>query len=107
MSDDVCIVLTEALSNVHKHAGGGFSDIALWCSGAYLWTMVSDSSHDMPVLKDPDLTMSSGRGMRLIEALTDNWLVIPSHAGKWLVCWFAVPSTVMPTAAEELEQCYP
>lgn len=92
MAYGVCLVVTELLSNVRKHAGGGESDLLLRHSRGRLWVMVGDRSHELPAIKDPDITETSGRGLMVVEEYTDQWTVVPTAVGKVVICRFAVPA---------------
>ncbi|GAA0933955.1 MULTISPECIES: ATP-binding protein [Streptomyces violaceusniger group] len=108
MCGDVCIVATELLSNVHKHAGGGPADVSLWYPfGDILWLLVSDSSASAPIVRDPDIETTSGRGMKVIAGLTEYWHVLPTRTGKIVACRFTVPAHLLPTRREALKRCLP
>ncbi|OPF71185.1 ATP-binding protein [Streptomyces antioxidans] len=108
MSDDVCIVATELLSNVHKHAGGGPADVSLWYpTGDTLWLLVSDSSSNVPIVQDPDAKTTSGRGMKVVAGLAEYWYVLPTRTGKIVACQFTVPASLLPTRREALKRCLP
>ncbi len=81
LADDALKIVTELLSNVHKHAGGR-AVLLLQFHPDVLRITVSDRSTDMPVVRQPDWEATSGRGMFLIDALSDDWRAVPTAAGK-------------------------
>ncbi|MEU9791099.1 ATP-binding protein [Streptomyces sparsogenes] len=105
MSGDVCIVATELLSNVDKHAGGGWADFSLcYQSPDVLWLMVSDASPAMPIIRETDASKTSGRGMKMVAELTESWHALPTRTGKIVACRFAVPPAPLPAPCEALKR---
>ncbi|MFI2616663.1 ATP-binding protein [Streptomyces sp. NPDC018584] len=81
LSDDALKIVTELLSNVHKHAGGR-AVLLLQVTRESLRITVSDRSEKMPVVREPDWQATSGRGMLLISALSDEWRAVRTPTGK-------------------------
>ena len=59
---------------------------------------VRDSNHARPELQFPTPEDQSGRGLRIVEAMSDSWGVSPSPDGKTV--WFVLE--LEPVAAESL-----
>ena len=86
--DDVQLGVSELLSNAVRHAG---TDVVLTLSLAGRLTVeVLDNDPDLPhpVAPDPDLRATSGRGLRIVSAISADWGVRAAPAGK--VVWFAL-----------------
>lgn len=81
LADDACEIVTELLTNVHRHAGGR-AVLLLRRSPGLLRITVSDRSQCLPVVKEPDWESLNGRGMFLVEALADEWKAVPTVTGK-------------------------
>ena len=58
---------------------------------------VTDGSADYPALVDDDDDRESGRGIRLVDMLADDWGVYPTDHGKTV--WFALSATTWPFEA--------
>lgn len=91
--DNVTLVVSEMLSNALRHGlchspvGRPVTDRPVWLGllrqgGAVLCT-VSDPSAEVPVLREPDYLAESGRGLHLIDSLSESWgWTIPDAMGK-------------------------
>ncbi|WP_445517232.1 ATP-binding protein [Streptomyces sp. NEAU-174] len=90
MAYGVCLVVTELLSNVHRHAGGGESDLLLRHSRGELWVMVGDRSHELPAIENLDVTKTSGRGLMVVDEYADQWVAVPTSVGKVVICRFTI-----------------
>ncbi|SEB79754.1 ATP-binding protein [Streptomyces melanosporofaciens] len=104
MTYGVCLVVTELLSNVHRHAGGGEGELLLRHSRGELWVVVGDTSREMPTIQDPDITKTSGRGLVVVAEYTDQWVAVPTAAGKVVICRFTVPAG-LGVQRDNLETC--
>lgn len=74
-------IVTELLTNVHRHADGR-AVLTLLPSRGLLEIVVSDRSRALPVVAEPDLEATSGRGMLMVVALSDAWWAEPTAVGK-------------------------
>ncbi|RDG35062.1 ATP-binding protein [Streptomyces corynorhini] len=90
LKDDSCAIVTELLANVHRHADGR-AVLLLQRWPDRLLITVSDRSRELPVVKEPDWTAESGRGMYVIEALADWWRAEPTATGKDIVASLMYP----------------
>ncbi|MYT32561.1 MULTISPECIES: ATP-binding protein [unclassified Streptomyces] len=100
--DNAVLVVTELLSNalrygLAKPAGQllGAAPRPLWlgllrCRDLVLCT-VCDHSTDVPVVREPDHLAQSGRGLHIIDCLSQSWgWTTPTAAGK--AVWAALPT---------------
>lgn len=86
--DDVELLATEVTANAIRHAGTSATAIVRFL-GARLRVEVGDASPVMPVKREVSLDSEGGRGVPLVDALSDSWGVIPTSGGKRV--WFEVP----------------
>jgi anti-sigma regulatory factor (Ser/Thr protein kinase) len=83
---EVATVLTdEMLANAVRH-GAPPIELSLTDSNGVLTVEVRDGGSGLPVLRALDLDAESGRGMHIIEALSDCWGVKQLQTGK--IVWF-------------------
>jgi anti-sigma regulatory factor (Ser/Thr protein kinase) len=71
--EDAQIVASELVTNAVKCASCGTVGFALKCSGDVLCVEVQDSSPTEPVLRQAGSEEESGRGLQLVEFLSDTW----------------------------------
>lgn len=81
------LVVTELVSNAVRH-GGGCVSLELRAHEAQVTISVADGSAVAPRHRaDPD--DEGGRGLLIIEALSQRWGVEDHHGGKWV--WVLLP----------------
>lgn len=90
--DDACLLANELLANAIVHGCSSPADtvtVTVECDAERVQVSVSDPSHRMPRPRSAAADAESGRGLRLINALADQWGVTPrANAGKCV--WFAL-----------------
>lgn len=69
--DEVCVAVTEIIANAVTH-GGGMQFMRIDLGEVDLHVEVADRSTSMPVPQQQP-SSQGGRGLLLIEALTDSW----------------------------------
>jgi anti-sigma regulatory factor (Ser/Thr protein kinase) len=95
-TDDIAVVLSELLTNALRHsaaspAGLAPVRVALVQPGRFVLVVVTDPGRQVPVLREPDYLAESGRGLHVINALSDTWgCTTPTDAGKAVWALFAV-----------------
>lgn len=82
VEEPVALCLTEMLTNVAKHTGSLACVVTLEDTGDGVRLTVSDTSTDLPVVRECDWTAESGRGMRLIAAVAASFGCTVTGAGK-------------------------
>lgn len=83
--DEVALVASELVVNAVRHAGS-----AGGCEFGVRWTVhpdavivvVEDPSTELPVPRTPAAGATSGRGLRIVEALTTDWGYELTPVGK-------------------------
>lgn len=113
--DDVAVVVSELLTNALRHAvpqagptpgpphgppvgpAGGLGRsrwpvrLGLVQPGQFVLCAVADPSPRPPQPKEPDYLAESGRGLHVIDALSDRWgSTVPTDAGKVVWALFSV-----------------
>jgi anti-sigma regulatory factor (Ser/Thr protein kinase) len=86
--DDVALMISELATNALVHASSGF-DVAIDRSTTLLRVSVSDRGDGTPEVHSPNSTEPHGRGLQIVEALSDEWGVIPYFAAGKTV-WFQI-----------------
>jgi DNA-binding NarL/FixJ family response regulator len=89
MSDIVLLLTSELVTNAILHAGSDV-DLSLQLDAGVLRIAIADRSPAEPVVRDPGEDSTHGRGMVLLEAMSDAWSVVNTDAGK--IVWFDVPT---------------
>jgi anti-sigma regulatory factor (Ser/Thr protein kinase) len=82
-------MVSELATNAVKHAHSDFK-ISIDDSGGEIRVEVSDTGRGQFVLRSPASLEPSGRGLRIVEALSGAWGTAESPHGKSV--WFALPS---------------
>ncbi|GHF94020.1 MULTISPECIES: ATP-binding protein [Amycolatopsis] len=87
---DVLLVATELVTNAYDHGEGPWqvrmSHTRVPCR---VRIEVDDGSRDRPVVATPSLDRPGGRGMQIVEKLSDAWGVLEHPVGKTV--WAEVP----------------
>lgn len=93
-TDDIAIVLSELLTNALRHGTDRPASpvrVALVQPAQHVLVVVADPGRQVPVLRDPDYLAESGRGLHVIDALSDRWgSTVPTDAGKVVWALFSV-----------------
>jgi anti-sigma regulatory factor (Ser/Thr protein kinase) len=80
------LMTSELASNCVCHARTGF-EVTIACNDQ-IRVEVRDAGGGKPRLLSPSPREPAGRGLRIVEAMSDDWGVIPDSGGK--VVWFTV-----------------
>ena len=87
--DAIELMESELATNSVKHAHSDFK-VSINDSAGEIRVEVRDTGRGQPVLRFPAPTEPSGRGLRIVEALSLAWGTADSPLGKTV--WFTVPS---------------
>lgn len=93
LAGDVALVVGELLANVHKHAES-VGALEILVTGELLIVKVSDTIMTPPVLSESSPSAETGRGLLLVEALTERWETVITPTGKVVVCTFRDPRLI-------------
>jgi anti-sigma regulatory factor (Ser/Thr protein kinase) len=87
VDDAIPLVVSELVTNAVLHAGSSARvDVRVANDGVRV--EVHDSTTELPTVRDPGPYTVTGRGLMLVEALSDRWGADPTADGK--VAWFEV-----------------
>jgi anti-sigma regulatory factor (Ser/Thr protein kinase) len=81
------LLTSEVVANAVLH-GRGVVTLALGCGPGEVVVAVSDTSPQPPTVKAVDLDATGGRGVALVDALSQGWGWAPRPPGKWV--WFRI-----------------
>jgi anti-sigma regulatory factor (Ser/Thr protein kinase) len=86
LQDSVSVMVSELSTNALVHAASGF-EVTVDRSEGGVFVAVGDRGNGTPVLQSPASSEPHGRGLRIVEALSDEWGISSSvDAGKTV--WF-------------------
>jgi anti-sigma regulatory factor (Ser/Thr protein kinase) len=83
------LMTSELATNCVRHAHSDF-ELAIHRSREEIRVEVSDHGRGQPVMRSPAPREQSGRGLRIVQELAEDWGITPSPNGK--VVWFSLPA---------------
>ncbi|WP_190121513.1 ATP-binding protein [Streptomyces inusitatus] len=87
---DIALVVTELLANVHEHADG-ICELDIEPREGRLILTVRDTVMAPPTLRHDSPSAENGRGLLLVDALTEHWETTVTATGKVVTCTFRTP----------------
>ncbi|MFI1188415.1 ATP-binding protein [Streptomyces californicus] len=93
--DSVLLTVSELITNAHKHAHSDAQLVLTWDSTC-LHVSVHDSSPKPPAPADRGPDATGGRGLTIVEALSDSWEHHPQRDGKTVTACFIPPGYPAP-----------
>jgi anti-sigma regulatory factor (Ser/Thr protein kinase) len=89
LADSIAVMVSELVTNSVRHAASEFT-VAIERDDEHIRVAVSDLGEQRPSLRNPEPTEQSGRGLQIVNALSDDWGVAatPGRTGKTV--WFVV-----------------
>ena len=96
LTDVVVLLVSELVTNAVLHAGSASALLVEAADGGVRITL-SDASPVLPALRRSSGTATTGRGVRLLEDLAQEWGAEPSGSGKRV--WCVVSASEDPWAA--------
>jgi len=99
--DSVALMVSELATNALVHAAGGF-EVSVERTEGVVRVSVSDGGEGTPVLQAPPSSEPHGRGLRIVDELSDAWGVSPAAdgGGHGKSVWFRM--SLLPTGADGL-----
>jgi anti-sigma regulatory factor (Ser/Thr protein kinase) len=85
--ESVSLIVSELATNSIRHARTGFT-LRIDLDPREVRIAVTDFGEGQPHIGSPQATEPSGRGLRIVELLANNWGVIPSTAERGKTVWF-------------------
>ncbi|MGW5974739.1 ATP-binding protein [Streptomyces sp. NPDC055186] len=89
--DAVLLTVSELVTNAHVHAHSP-AQMAITWDGECLHVAVHDSSTALPTQRAASSDRIGGRGMLLVDALTDGWEAHSCPHGKTVIACFRPPA---------------
>src|SRR5690242_19827478 len=77
--DDVAVMVSDLPTNAVRHAATRFTLPVRRTSGE-IRVAVTDAGAGEPAARNPSGTEETGRGLRIVDALADDWGVTPTSA---------------------------
>lgn len=84
---DVELMVSELATNCVRHTGSGFI-LSLEIDHADIRVEVTDTASGTPQLRYPTAKQTTGRGLHIIEGLSDGWGVESDHDRPGKTVWF-------------------
>jgi serine/threonine-protein kinase RsbW len=94
--DAIELMVSELATNCVQHAQSDF-EIEVGVSPREIRVEARDTGEGRPAPRSPGPSEPTGRGLRIVEAMSDSWGIIPGARGK--AVWFAL--SLQTGAAEE------
>jgi anti-sigma regulatory factor (Ser/Thr protein kinase) len=73
LAEDMELIVSELVTNAIQHAGGDYFRIMLRSDGRKVCVFVWDQSFVQPMPAEPDVDAPDGRGLVIVEALSERW----------------------------------
>jgi anti-sigma regulatory factor (Ser/Thr protein kinase) len=86
---NVVLMVSELATNSLRHAAAGFT-LDVDCAPDRIRVAVSDPGPGSPEVRIPSPVEASGRGLQIVETLSDEWGYAPAPDGVGKTVWFAV-----------------
>ncbi|MFF8956538.1 ATP-binding protein [Streptomyces sp. NPDC014894] len=87
---DIALVATELLANVQDHADG-ICELEVESRDDRIVLRVRDTVMAHPALRRRSASAENGRGLLIVDALTEHWESTVTATGKVVTCTFRVP----------------
>jgi anti-sigma regulatory factor (Ser/Thr protein kinase) len=88
VADAAELALTELVANVVRHVPGRHCRICFLLRGGGVRVEIADTRSRLPVPATGGALAEGGRGLLLVEAVTDRWGVEPHTDGRGKTVWF-------------------
>ncbi|WP_153450073.1 ATP-binding protein [Streptomyces smaragdinus] len=85
VADDMVVIVSELVTNAVQHGTGPIVIVLRQCDDTLL-VKVADASPHLPEFRSPTAEDQTGRGLSLVQALSDDWgcRTRGGHRGKWV-----------------------
>lgn len=85
----VALMVSELATNCIRHAQTGF-ELGIDIGHDQVRIEIADAGKGRPAIKSPQPSEPSGRGLRMVELLAENWGVISANSAQGKTVWFSV-----------------
>ena len=87
LSSTAALIVSELATNAIRHARMGFT-VRIETTEARLRAEVSDEGGGQPRVRSPEPLDPAGRGLQIVDSLSEDWGVVPRAGGKSV--WFTL-----------------
>ena len=92
---DVILTASELVTNAVR-AGAGHLELMLAVNHRQLDLMVEDDAQGWPVLQSANADAAGGRGLGIVEQVSDKWHVTRTKSGKRVTATWLAPGALAP-----------
>jgi Anti-sigma regulatory factor (Ser/Thr protein kinase) len=97
LAGDLGLLTSELVTNAVRYgpqpADDHVVELVLWPADGHYWVAVSDAGTGTPSVASPGPEVGNGRGLMLVESVSDAWTVVPRRTcGKSVVAGIRLPS---------------
>jgi anti-sigma regulatory factor (Ser/Thr protein kinase) len=105
LADSLAVMVSELVTNSVRHAASEFT-VVIDRDAHQIRVAVSDLGEQRPSLRNPDPTEQSGRGLQIVNALSDDWGITETAGRSGKTVWFvlALPAQTRGIAEAALER---
>ena len=89
IAEDVGVMTSELVTNCVRHTVTDFT-VSVEVTGREIRVEVTDQGGGAPVVRAPDTTEPSGRGLRIVQELSDSFGIRERRDAPGKTVWFAV-----------------
>jgi len=89
VAEAIALMVSELTGNAVRHTYSPFT-VVLERTATRIRVEVNDGGSGDPIVRAPEPSEPSGRGLRIVEALASSWGVLPSPGGPGKTVWFVV-----------------
>jgi serine/threonine-protein kinase RsbW len=89
LADAVAVMVSELAANAVRHTGSHFT-VTIDRSPELIRIAVTDVGSGSPIVKNPEPVEPSGRGLQIVQALADDWGVVPASEPPGKTVWFTI-----------------
>jgi anti-sigma regulatory factor (Ser/Thr protein kinase) len=108
--ESASLMVSELCTNSIRHAHTGFTleiEVTNQQINQQIRIAIVDSGSGLPEMRSPRPDEPSGRGLRIVELLSDEWGVIPSTPNTGKTVWFKVSTTERDRRLQEVPRGSP
>lgn len=87
VSEAVILMTSELATNCIRHAGSAFA-LTIEVTPEQVRVEITDTGAGTPTRRSPEPTETSGRGLQIVETLSDDWGVTPATRAGTKTVWF-------------------
>ncbi len=89
VADAIAVMTSELVTNSIRHAASDF-EVGVDRRDGTIRVEVTDRGPGVPTVLSPDPTSASGRGLFIVEQLSDSWGVVPAREQDAKTVWFTI-----------------